>query len=707
MGWKFFVFQGGNPMYRTGYCGSFRKENIGQQATVCGWVHTPRDMGGVIFVDVHDREGTLQTVLDKSIVDADSFAMAEHLHNQTVVQIAGSIRHRDEETYNPLIPTGEVELAAEHMEILSEADTLPFPIEDNEVVREELRLKYRYLDLRRPRMLENLKLRAKVQREAENILADDGFLYVETPILCKSTPEGARDYLVPSRIHPGTFYALPQSPQIYKQLLMVSGIDKYYQVAHCFRDEDLRADRQPEFTQVDLECSFVHQEDILEYLQSLFTKLYERVTQHKLELPFKRLTWQQAMDVYGNDKPDLRFDLPIVDVSGVTAQSTFTVFKAALDKGGFVRAINVKGAGKVFTRTTIEQLTKYAIAQGAKGMAWILYKEDGEINSILPKYFSEDVWNALEKAMDAEKGDFILFCADDLDTVRKTLSALRVRCAELMNLIDKHAYQFALVTDFPMFEYKKDEKRYAAMHHPFTMPFLEDLELMKSDSTKGRVRSQAYDVVLNGVELGSGSVRIHRHDIQSQVFEALGFSKEEAKERFGFMMGAFRYGTPPHAGFAFGLDRLVMLLTGASSIREVIAFPKTKDASCLMTDAPDFVDPKQLEELKLGVNAAEELKEEYERQVTKETVQNTAMLSMLSLSDSDEQALDKDFIGIVEFAGELETLEKKAPKKPYDPTLKSVNVRADKAGESFTVSEVLMNAKTTLDNCITVPKTFE
>ncbi len=624
-----------------------------------------------------------------------------------MVQITGAIRHRDEETYNPLIPTGEVELAAENLVILSDADTLPFPIEDNEVVREELRLKYRYLDLRRPAMLKNLQLRAKVQREAENILTDDGFLYVETPILCKSTPEGARDYLVPSRIHPGTFYTLPQSPQIYKQLLMVSGIDKYFQVARCFRDEDLRADRQPEFTQVDLECSFVHQEDMLRYLQSLFTRIYERVLECKLELPFKRLTWQEAMDVYGNDKPDLRFDLPIVDVSAIAAQSTFTVFCAALKHGGIVRAINVKGAGKTFTRTTIEQLTQFAVAQGAKGMAWILYKEDGEINSILPKYFSESAWKALEQAMDAQAGDFILFCADEPDTVRKALSALRVRCGELMNLIDRHAFQFALVTDFPMFEYKKEEKRFAAMHHPFTMPFPEDLELMMDDGTKAQVRSQAYDVVLNGVELGSGSVRIHRHDLQSMVFEALGFSKEEAKERFGFMMGAFRFGTPPHAGFAFGLDRLVMLFTGSGSVREVIAFPKTKDASCLMTDAPDFVDPKQLAELKLGVNSAEELREEHARQLTRETVKSTAMLSMLSLSASDEQALDKDFVGIVEFAGELETLEKKAPQKPFDPTQKSVNVRPDKAGESFTVAEVLMNAKTTLGNCITVPRTFE
>ncbi len=694
-------------MYRTEYCGCFRKDHIGQKATVCGWVYTRRDMGGIIFVDVHDREGTLQTVIDKSSIDSEGFALAERLHNQTVVQITGTIRHRDEETYNPLIPTGEVELVAESLSILSEADTLPFPIEDSETVREELRLKYRYLDLRRTHMLRNLQLRAKIQRETETILTNDGFLNVDTPILCKSTPEGARDYLVPSRIHPGTFYALPQSPQIYKQLLMVSGIDKYYQVARCFRDEDLRADRQPEFTQVDLECSFVHQEDMLTYLETMFTQIYERVMERKLERPFKRITWQEAMDGYGNDKPDLRFDLPIVDVSDIAAQSSFSVFKSALQAGGVVRAINVKGGGNVFTRTTIEQLTKFAINHGAKGMAWVLCKDECEINSILPKYFSEDAWKALEAATDLQAGDFLLFCADELDVARKTLSALRVRCAELMNLIDKHAFQFALVTDFPMFEYKKDEKRFAAMHHPFTMPFLEDIDLMADDATKAQVRSQAYDVVLNGIELGSGSVRIHRHDIQSKVFDALGFSKEEAKERFGFMMGAFRYGTPPHAGFAFGLDRFCMLMTGASSVREVIAFPKTKDASCLMTDAPDFVDAKQLEELKLGVNSADELREEHLQQMTRETVQNTALLSMLSLSDSDEQALDKDFLGIVEFAGELETLEKKAPPVPYDPTQKSVNVRPDKVGDSFKVAQVLMNAKTTVGQCITVPKTFE
>ncbi len=694
-------------MYRTQYCGALRREDIGKQATVCGWVLTRRDMGGVIFVDVHDREGTLQTVFDLSIVDAESFAAAERLRNQSVVRITGEIRLRDESTYNPSIPTGEVELAATGMEVLSAAEALPFSLTDDEPVREELRLTYRYLDLRRPRMYEALRFRANLQREAENFMDEQGFLQVETPILTKSTPEGARDYLVPSRIHPGTFYALPQSPQIFKQLLMVGGIDKYYQVARCFRDEDLRADRQPEFTQVDLECSFVEQEDILSFLKTLFTTLYERVMKRPLELPFKRLTWQEAMDSYGNDKPDLRFDLPIVDVSGVAEQSSFGVFTDAIKHGGVVRCINVKGGGNRLTRTTIEQLTTYAQKLGAKGMAWILYKADGEINSILPKYFSEESWAQLEKSMDAQPGDFLLFCADQLDLVRKVLSGLRVRCGELMELIDKNTFQFALVTDFPMFEYKKDDNRYAAMHHPFTMPFEEDIDLMQDDATKPLVRSQAYDVVLNGVELGSGSVRIHRADVQSKVFSALGFSKEEAKERFGFMLGAFRFGTPPHAGFAFGLDRLCMLLTGASSLRDVIAFPKIKDASCPMTNAPDFVDPKQLEELKLGVNVAEEMKREHEEQMTRETVRNTALLSMLSLSASDEQAMDKDFLGIVDFAGELSALDRQAPQAPRPRNERSVNVRPDVARESFPLEKVLLNAKTVSGPYITVPETFD
>lgn len=694
-------------MYRTDYCGGLRREHIGRRVSVCGWVLTRRDMGGIIFVDVRDREGTLQTVFNLSLADADSFAAAERLRNQSVVRVTGEVRLRDESTYNPTLPTGEIELAAETLEVLSAAEALPFSLTDDEPVREELRLTYRYLDLRRPKMYENLRFRARVQRVAQQLLDEQGFLQVETPILCKSTPEGARDYLVPSRVHPGTFYALPQSPQIFKQLLMVGGVDKYYQVARCFRDEDLRADRQPEFTQVDMERSFVDQEDMLSFLTDLFTRIFESVMERPLTLPFKRLTWQEAMDGYGNDKPDLRFGLPIRDVSEIAAQASFGVFTDALKHGGVVRAINVKGGGLAFTRTTVEQLTEHAVKLGAKGMAWVLYKADGEVNSILPKYFSAECWQALEAALEAEKGDFLLFCADQLEVARRVLSGLRVRAAELMGLIDKNEFQFALVTDFPMFEYKKDENRFAAMHHPFTMPYEEDLDLMLEDATKPLVRSQAYDVVLNGVELGSGSVRIHRPDVQSRVFTALGFGKEEARERFGFMLGAFRFGTPPHAGFAFGLDRLCMLLLGAPSLREVIAFPKIKDASCPMTGAPDFVDQKQLEELKLGVNVAEELKREHEAQATRETVRNTALLSMLSLSASDEAALDKDFLGIVDFAGELAALDRQAPPALRVKNQRGVNVRPDEAGDSFPLQKVLLNAKTVSGPYITVPKTFE
>ncbi|MDD3335395.1 MAG: aspartate--tRNA ligase [Eubacteriales bacterium] len=693
-------------MERTHYCGTLRRAHIGQQAVVCGWVLTRRDMGGVIFVDVRDREGVLQTVFDLKQVDPDSFAAAERLRNQSVVCITGEIRLRDESTYNASLPTGEVELAALHMEVLSTCDTLPFSLSDEEPVREELRLKYRYLDLRRPKMYENLRFRSMLIREAQRLLDDDGFLQVETPNLCISTPEGARDYLVPSRVHPGTFYALPQSPQIYKQLLMIGGVDKYYQVARCFRDEDLRADRQPEFTQLDMERSFVDQEDMLAFLVKLFSDLFLRVMGRPIPHPFKRITWHTAMDVYGNDKPDLRFDLPIVEVSDIADKCQFTVFNTVRKAGGVVRCINVKGAYSIFTRSTIDLLTALALKLGAKGMAWILYKDTGEINSILPKYFSKETWAELEQRMDAEPGDFLLFCADELDVVRRVLSGLRVKCGDLLGLIDHNDYQFALVTDFPMFEYKKDEGRYAAMHHPFTMPFLEDVDLMFDDKTKPLVRSQAYDVVMNGIELGSGSVRIHRNDIQAKVFKALGFTKEQAREKFGFFLDAFRFGTPPHAGFAFGIDRLCMLLCGASSLREVIAFPKTKDASCLMTGAPDYVDASQLEALKLGVNVAEAGKAEQSQRLNRETVQNTALLSMLTLSPDEERRMDKEFSSIIDFAGELSTLQREAPKKPRAPG-RNQNIRQDVPGESFTIDDVLLNAKTTDSRCITVPKTFE
>ncbi|NCB06119.1 MAG: aspartate--tRNA ligase, partial [Clostridia bacterium] len=436
--------------------------------TVCGWVLTRRDMGGVIFIDLHDREGTLQVVVDLRHVDEASFAAAERLKNQSVLSVEGEVRLRDESTYNPALPTGEIELAASALTVLSTADTLPFALDTEEPIREEKRLQYRYLDLRRPKMQETLRFRHMLVRTAQTLLDDDGFIQVETPVLCKSTPEGARDYLVPSRVHPGTFYALPQSPQIYKQLLMVAGFDKYYQVARCFRDEDLRADRQPEFTQLDMERSFVTQEDMLSFLQGYFTTLFTRVMGYAPPRPFLRLTWQTAMDVYGSDKPDLRYALPIVDVSSVAAKGSFSVFSSALASGGVVRAINVKGGGRAFTRSTIDLLTQHAVTLGAKGMAWALYKDDGEMSSILPKYFLPEVYAELETALDVQKGDFVLFCADELTIARRVLGGLRQRCAELMELTRKDDYQFALVTDFPMFEWKQDEKRYAAMHHPFT-----------------------------------------------------------------------------------------------------------------------------------------------------------------------------------------------------------------------------------------------
>ena len=487
---------------------------------------------------------------------------------------------------------------------------------------------------------------------------------------------------------------------------MVSGIDKYYQVARCFRDEDLRADRQPEFTQVDMERSFVDQEDMLAFLTDLFTRLFERVMGRPVPHPFRRLTWLEAMDRYGSDKPDLRFDLPIVDVSDIAGRASFSVFTEALKGGGVVRAINSKGAGTVFTRSTIDLLTREAVRLGAKGMAWILYRENGEINSILPKYFEPEVWRDMEMRMDARPGDFILFCADGLEEVRRVLGGLRLKCADLLGLTDPGDFQFALVTDFPMFEYKKDEKRYAAMHHPFTMPFLEDVELMQDDETKPQVRSQAYDVVLNGVELGSGSVRIHRADIQQKVFRALGFDKEEARERFGFLLDAFRFGTPPHAGFAFGVDRLCMLLLGAPSLREVIAFPKTKDARCPLTGAPDYVDASQLEALKLGVSVAETGREEHVRTLRREAVENAALLSMLTLSPGEEERMSREFAAIVDFAGELAGLQREAPPRPRTVP-ETQSLRPDEPGESLPIDEVLMNASTVAGRLITVPKTFD
>ncbi len=613
-------------MYRDIYCGLVSNDDLEKEVHVSGWVQTKRDMGGIIFIDLKDREGVLQVVFDSSNLSIDEFSIVESLKNQSVVSIFGKVRLRDEETINPKIKTGYIEVFASKITLLSTAKALPFALV-GETVREDVRLKYRYLDLRRDEMFNNIKFRHQLQRKIQNFLDDLGFISVDTPLLTKSTPEGARDYLVPSRVHEGKFFALPQSPQIFKQLLMVGGIDKYYQVAKCLRDEDLRADRQPEFTQVDLEMSFVEQEDILVLVESLFKSIMKDYKGLSLE-DFERVTWIEAMDKYGSDKPDLRFDLPIVDITHIAKECQFSVFRHVVDGGGIVRAINVKG-GNIFTRTQIEDLTELACSYGAKGMAWIALREDGEVYSILKKFFSEEDITRIIESVDAKPNDFILFCADKLPVVRNVLGRLRLDIGDILNLRNDNEYKFLIVTDFPQFEYSEEEGRYISTHHPFTMPYDEDVKYLLNEEEKGKVRAKAYDFVLNGVELGSGSVRIHDAQIQEIMFKSLGFTQEEINSRFGFMVEAFKYGTPPHAGFAFGLDRLVMLLVGAKSLRDVIAFPKNRDSSCSLTDAPDFVDAKQLTELNIGkftVEAVESVKKEKKINIDVEKVADLAKL---------------------------------------------------------------------------------
>lgn len=681
---------------------------VGSQATVCGWVRTKRDMGGVVFIDLGDREGVLQVVFDARNLSENDFKTADSLHNQAVICVSGKICIRDEETYNDKIPTGTVEMKAEEIELLSDSAPLPFPLDDGVSVREDLRLQYRYLDLRRPVMINNLRFRHKVQKAAEEYLDNDGFICVETPMLCKSTPEGARDYLVPSRVHPGTFYALPQSPQIFKQLLMVGGVDKYYQVARCFRDEDLRADRQPEFTQVDMEMSFKTQEEILVHLEKLFKYIFKQVLDIDFKEPFPRMTWHEAMDKYGSDKPDIRFGLPIVDVTDIAKKCSFSVFKNAVKSGGIVRAINVKGQSD-FTRSTIEDLTDKAMKLGAKGMAWIAYRPDGEIYSILTKYFTEDEMKELLDRVDARPGDFILFSADKFDVVCRVLCGLRLTLGDMLSLRKKDDFKFLIVTDFPQFEWSEEQGRFLAMHHPFTMPYEEDIQYLFSDPA--RVRAQAYDVVLNGIELGSGSIRIHRQDIQQKMFEALGFSDEEIEDRFGFMVGAFKYGTPPHGGFAFGLDRIVMLMLGADSLREVIAFPKNKEASCLMTDAPNVVDKKQLEELSLIGAFTDTDSSQGGKAANKKVdidVAAVAELANLRLSADAGKKMAEDMKAIVGFANELSSIDTTdVPVTAHVVPIKNVMRDDGESGESFTRDELFANAKTKTEEYIYVPKTFE
>ena len=594
---------------RSHRCTEVSSANIGEKVTVMGWVQKSRNKGGIIFVDLRDRSGILQVIFEESQCGAECFEKAGKLRSEFVAAIEGTVCKRAG-AVNENLATGDIEVVASSLRILSEAETPPFPIEENSKTKEEIRLKYRYLDLRRPDLQRNLIMKSKVATIARQFMADEGFLEIETPMLTKSTPEGARDYLVPSRVHPGTFYALPQSPQLFKQLLMCSGYDRYFQIARCFRDEDLRADRQPEFTQMDMELSFVDVDDVIDVNERLLAKLFKEILDLDIQLPIQRMTWQEAMDRFGSDKPDLRFGLELKDVSDVVKDCEFGVFTGALANGGTVRGINAEGQGSM-PRKKIDALIEYAKTYGAKGLAYIVINEDGSYKSSFAKFMTEEQMNALVAAMDGKPGDLLLFAADKTKIVWTVLGALRCHLAELMGLVDKNVYRFVWITEFPLLEWSDEENRFTAMHHPFTMPMEEDLQYIDSDP--GRVRAKAYDIVLNGNEIGGGSVRIHQDDIQEKMFECLGFTKAEAHERFGFLLDAFKYGVPPHAGLAYGLDRLVMLMAKQDSIRDVIAFPTVKDASCLMTNAPDYVDDKQLAELGIEVTPEAEAEIEAEK----------------------------------------------------------------------------------------------
>ena len=585
-------------LHRSHRCTEVTSAEIGKEVTLMGWVQKNRNKGGLVFLDLRDRSGIIQVIFEESEVSAEVFEKAGKLRSEFVVAVTGTVTARSGAT-NENLKTGDIEVRANDLRILSESDTPPFPIEENSKTKDDLRLKYRYLDLRRPDLQRNLIMRSRVATLVRQFLAEEGFLEIETPMLIKSTPEGARDYIVPSRVHPGSFYALPQSPQLFKQLLMCSGYDRYFQIARCFRDEDLRADRQPEFTQIDMELSFVDVEDVLDVNERLLQKVFKEILNVDVQLPIQRMTWQEAMDRFGSDKPDLRFGMELKDVSDVVKDCEFVVFKGALENGGSVRGINAEGQGAM-PRKKIDALVDFAKTYGAKGLAYVAIQADGTIKSSFAKFMKEEEMDALIKAMDGKPGDLLLFAADKNKVVWDVLGALRLELARQLDLLDKNEFKFLWVTEFPQFEWSDEQGRYLAMHHPFTMPMEEDLDLLETDL--GKVRAKAYDIVLNGTEIGGGSVRIHQDDIQETMLNKLGFSKEDAYEQFGFLLNAFKYGVPPHAGLAYGLDRLVMLMAGCDSIRDVIAFPKVKDASDLMTNAPDVVDPKQLEELGIEIS---------------------------------------------------------------------------------------------------------
>ena len=589
-------------LHRTCRCAEVTKEMIGKEVVLMGWVQKARDKGGIIFVDLRDRSGIMQLIFENGSIDEEGFAKAGKLRSEFVIAVTGVVEERGG-AVNKNLATGEIELRVKSLRVLSEAEVPPFPIEENSKTKDEIRLKYRYLDLRRPDLQKNIMLKSKVMMLTRQFFAKEGFLEIETPMLGKSTPEGARDYLVPSRVHPGHFYGLPQSPQLYKQLLMCSGYDRYIQIARCFRDEDLRADRQPEFTQIDMELSFVDVEDVLDVNERLLKKLFKEICNYDLQLPIQRMTWREAMDRFGSDKPDLRFGMELKNVSDVVKDCEFVVFKSALENGGSVRGINAEGQGAM-PRKKIDALVEYAKGFGAKGLAYLAIHEDGTYKCSFSKFMKPEELDALVAAMGGKPGDLLLFAADKDKVVFDVLGNLRLEIARQLDLLKKDDFKFLWVTEFPLLEYSEEEDRYVAMHHPFTMPMEEDLPLIDTDP--GKVRAKAYDIVLNGTEMGGGSVRIHQADIQEKMFEVLGFTKEKAQEQFGFLLDAFKYGVPPHAGLAYGMDRMVMLMVGADSIRDVIAFPKVKDASCLMMEAPSQVDPKQLQDLSIGVVESEE-----------------------------------------------------------------------------------------------------
>ena len=593
-------------LHRTHRCTEVSNANIGEKVTVMGWVQKRRNLGSLIFIDLRDRSGILQLVFDEPKVGSEGFAKAGTLRSEFVIAVEGTVQKRSA-AVNENLKTGDIEVIAESIRILSESQTPPFQIEENSQTKDEIRLKYRYLDLRRPDIQRNLMLRSKVAYLMRDFMAKEGFLEIETPILCKSTPEGARDYLVPSRIHPGSFYALPQSPQLFKQLLMASGYDRYFQIAKCFRDEDLRADRQPEFTQADMELSFVDIDDVLDVNERLLKYIFKEAIGVDVELPLKRMPWQEAMDRFGSDKPDTRFGMELKDVSDIVKDCGFGVFTSALEQGGSVRGINAEEQGAM-PRKKIDKLVEFAKGYGAKGLAYLSVQEDGSYKSSFAKFMTEEELKNLVAAMDGKPGDLLLFAADKNKIVWNVLGALRLEIAKELDLLDPNQYNFLWITEFPLLEWSDEENRYMAMHHPFTMPMEEDWD--KIDTDPGAVRAKAYDIVLNGTELGGGSVRIHQSDIQEKMFEVLGFTKERAHEQFGFLLDAFSYGVPPHAGLAYGVDRMIMHMVHADSIRDVIAFPKVKDASDLMSEAPGTVDEKQLEELGIQITASDDEKEE-------------------------------------------------------------------------------------------------